>query len=203
MARQPIQAGTGRRLTMRTLSPSQAQSIDSSDSLPRDSAMRVSIRWFPVVGLLSLLGTGVVAPALARDGIATSGMAGFPSSFAIHTARPFMRNSNVMSHIGARNLDVQNDLRFRRHSQSQNGQPITLWPYSSFTDTLPMDVSPGQSEFPSSPSVIVMSGLPNGVPDRAIPETPPDYGYIAGCRAIPNGYHCDTPHNGTAASSGG
>jgi hypothetical protein len=35
-------------------------------------------------------------PALARDSINTFGMAGFPSNFAIHTARPFMRNSNVM-----------------------------------------------------------------------------------------------------------
>ena len=158
--------------------------------------MSVSIRWFAVVGLLSLLGTGVVIPALARDGVNTFGAAGFPSSFAIHTARPFMRNSNVMPHIGARNFDVQNDLHFRRHAQLHNGLPITIWPYSSFTDTTPMDVPPTQSELAPIPPVIVMSGLPNGV---QAPEPPPDYGYVAGCRAIPNGYHCDTPHNATVA----
>jgi hypothetical protein len=45
----------------------------------------------------------------------------------------------------------------------------------------------------------VMSGLPNGVPEPQAPEIPPDYGFVAGCRAIPNGHHCDTPHNATVA----
>ena len=54
------------------------------------------------------------------------GMAGFPSDFAMHAARPFMRNSVVTPHIAARNTDVQNDLRFRRHTQLQNGLPITF-----------------------------------------------------------------------------
>jgi hypothetical protein len=161
--------------------------------------MRERARWYPVVAILSLIGTGMAA----RDGINTFGMAGFPSSFAMHTARPFMRNSNVTPHIAARNADVRNDRRFHRHALFQNGLPITLWPYSSFTDTTPMDVNPIQSEVPASPPIIVMSGLPNGVPDRRVPETPPDDGYIAGCRAIPNGYHCDTPHNAAAASPGG
>jgi hypothetical protein len=56
-----------------------------------------------------------------------------------------------------------------------------------------MDTPPIQSAVPATPPVIVMSGLPNGVPERRAPETPPDYGYVAGCRAIPNGYHCDIP----------
>ena len=158
-------------------------------------------RWLPVIVILGLIGTGVAARALARDGVNTLGVAGFPSGFVVHAARPFMRNSVVTPHMTAR-ADVQNDLRFRRHTRLQNGLPI-IWPYSSFTDETPMQVIPSQDESPSSASVIVMSGLPNGVPDRAVPETPPDYGYIAGCRAIPNGYHCDTPHNGTAASPGG
>ena len=188
---------------MRTLSPGQAPSIVSSGGLPRDSAMSVSIRWFPVVSLLSLLGTGVVMPALARDGINTFGMAGFPSNFAIHTARPFMRNSNSIPQISARSFNVQNDLRFRRHALFQNGLPITFWPYSSFTDATPADVPPIQSEVAPSTPVIVMSGLPNGLPEPQAPETPPDFDYVAGCRAIPNGYHCDSPHNGAAASPGG
>jgi hypothetical protein len=154
-------------------------------------------RWLPAIIILSLIGTGVTAPARARDGINTLGVAGFPSGFVMHVARPFMRNSVVTPHMTAR-ADVQNDSRFRRHTRLQNGLPI-IWPYSSLTDATPLDVPPGQNEAPSSPSVIVMSGLPNGVPDRAVPETPPDYGYIAGCRAIPNGYHCDTPHNAAVA----
>jgi hypothetical protein len=165
--------------------------------------MPVSIRWFPVVGLLSLIGTGVVAPAMARDGITTFGSTRFPSSFAIHTARPFMRNSNVMPHIAGGSFDVRNDLRFRRRTQLQNGLPITIWPFLSFVGTTPIDIPPIQSEVPPAPPIIVMSGLPNGVPKPQAPEDPPDYGYVAGCRAIPNGYHCDTPHNGAAASPGG
>jgi hypothetical protein len=156
-------------------------------------------RWFPVVAILSLAGIGVVAPALARDSANTFGMAGLPSSFAIHTARPFMRNSNVMPHIVARNADLRNDLRLRRHALFQNGRPITIWPYSSFDGTTPIGIPPMQSELAPIPPVIVMSGLPNGVPEPQAPETPPDYGYVAGCRAIPNGYHCDTRHNATMA----
>ena len=34
-----------------------------------------------------------------------------------------------------------------------------------------------------------------------VAEATPDYGYIAGCHAIPNGYHCDT--SGAAGSLGG
>jgi hypothetical protein len=166
--------------------------------------MRVRIRWFPVVAILSLLGTGVAAPALARDGGNIFGMAGFPSGFAMHTARPFVRNSVVTPHIAARNFDFHSDHRLRRNALLQNGLPIAIWPYQSFTDTTPMDiVAPIQSEVAPSPPIIVISGLPNGVPDRTVPETPPDYGYIAGCRAIPNGYHCDAPHNAAAVSPGG
>jgi hypothetical protein len=53
-------------------------------------------------------------------------MAGFPSEFAIHTARPF--NRVVTPYIAARDTDVQNDLRFRRHTQLQNDLPITIQP---------------------------------------------------------------------------
>ena len=82
-------------------------------------------RWLPVIVILSLIGTGVAAPALARDGVNTFGVARFSSGFVMHAPRPFMRNSIVTPHIAARNADVQNDLRFRRHTRLQNGLPIT------------------------------------------------------------------------------
>jgi hypothetical protein len=126
-------------------------------------------------------------------------MAGFPSEFAVRTARPFMRNNVVAPRIAARNPDARNELRFRRDTQLQNGLPITIWPYSSFTDTTPMDVPPSQSEVPVLPPVIAMSGWPNGTPDRTAPERPADYSYVAGCHAIPNGHHCDLAHNEAAA----
>ena len=124
------------------------------------------------------------APALARNGVHTFGMAEFPSSFAMHTARPFMRNGIVTPHIVSRNADLRNDLRFRRHALLQNDLPITIWPYSSLADTTPMDVLPAQSEVPLSPPVIAMSGLPNGVPDRTVTRN------SAGLRL-----HCRMPSN--------
>ncbi len=178
------------------------EGIVGSGSRPRDGAMSERSRWLSVIVISGLIATGLATPALARDGVNTFGVAGFPSGLVVHAPRPFMRNSIVTPHIVARSADVQNDVRFRRHTRLQNGLPI-IWPYASFTDATPLDVPPSQNEGPSSPSVIVMSSLPNGVPDRVVPETPPDYGYVAGCRPIPNGYHCDAPHNGTAASPGG
>ena len=41
----------------------------------------------------------------------------------------------VMRPIFARHADVQDDLRFRRRTQLKSGLPITIWPYSPFTDT--------------------------------------------------------------------
>jgi hypothetical protein len=160
--------------------------------------MRERTHWIPVIAVLSFLGTSVVAPALARGSVNT-GMVGFRSSFAMHTARPSMRNRVVTRHIFARHADVQNDLRFRRHTQLQGDLPITIWPYSPFADTAPMDVPLTQSEVPPSPPLIVMSGSSNGGPYHAGPETPLDLSYVAGCHAIPNGYHCDTPHNEAVA----
>jgi hypothetical protein len=34
--------------------------------------------------------------------------------------------------------------------------------------------------------------------ERATAAALPDYGYVAGCHAIPNGYHCDFPHDQAA-----
>jgi hypothetical protein len=157
--------------------------------------MRERTRWVLVVAALGFLGTSVAAPpALARGGVNT-GMVGFRSGFATQTARPSMRNGVVMRHIFARHADVQSGLRFRRSQL-----PITIWPYSSFTNTAPMDVPLNQSDVPpSSPFVIEVSGAPNGGSNRTAPDTPPDFSYVAGCHAIPNGYHCDAPHNETVA----
>jgi hypothetical protein len=43
---------------------------------------------------------------------------------------------------------------------------------------------------PLQPQVIVIRSDGNGRMQTA--EAAPDYGYIEGCHAIPNGYHCDT-----------
>jgi hypothetical protein len=44
------------------------------------------------------------------------------------------------------------------------------------------------------PQVIVISGSNYAQgPMAPAPGDPPDYSYVPGCHAIPNGYHCDTP----------
>jgi hypothetical protein len=153
--------------------------------------------WVFVIAVLSLLGASVVAPALARGGVNT-GMVGFRSGFAMHTARPPTRSHVVMRTSSPAIRMFKNELRFRR-TQLQNGLPITIWPYSPYTDTAPMDVPLTQSEVLPSPPVILMSGLSSGGLDRTGPETRPDFSYVAGCRAIPNGYHCNTPHKEAVA----
>jgi hypothetical protein len=107
--------------------------------------------WVFVIAVLSLLGASVVAPALARGGVNT-GMVGFRSGFAMHTARPPTRSHVVMRTSSPAMRMFKNELRFRR-TQLQNGLPIAIWPYSPYTDTAPMDVPLTQSEvLPSRPS---------------------------------------------------
>ena len=91
----------------------------------------------------------------------------------------------IVNHVG-----VQDYLRFHR-------QPVAVLPYPWFIDTPPIGASPVENATSADPYVIVIAAQPHPAPVRASPETPPDYSYVAGCRAIPNGYHCDTAHNGT------
>lgn len=177
--------------------------VVSSGSLRRDCVMSERSRWFPLITILSLLATGVLAPAVARDSVNTFGMARFPSTFSTHMARAPIRANTVTPRALARHVAIWHDLHIHRHTQLRNGLPVVTWPYSSSVAAIPMDVPPVQNEGPSNPQVIVMSQLPNRALEQTAPETPPDYGYIAGCRAIPNGYHCDIPHYGVPASPGG
>jgi hypothetical protein len=153
------------------------------------------IFWISAIVILSLFGTGSIAPVLARGGTNVGGIARFPSTLSVHVPRVSMPSRIVTPRIIARNTGVQNDLRLRRGAQLQNGWPIAIWPYLSSIDTTPIVVPPVGSEIPSDQPVIVISGSPNGAPEPAALEPPRDYSYVAGCRAIPNGYHCDAPHS--------
>jgi hypothetical protein len=148
--------------------------------------------------LLSLLATTSV---LARSGVNRSNVSNL--SFLPRVPHAAMQDSHFKPRIIARHVGIRDGLRFHGQAELQSGLPTAIWPYSSFTDTLPLEVPSTQSEAPVAPMVTLMSGLPNGVPDRTVPETTPDYSYVAGCRAIPNGYHCDTPHSTAAATPGG
>lgn len=50
--------------------------------------------------------------------------------------------------------------------------------------------SPPEAQMePVQPEIIVIQ---RDNKDPKVAEATPDYGYVAGCHAIPNGYHCDT-----------
>jgi hypothetical protein len=172
--------------------------------------MRKRISWLPTIVILSLLGTGSIAPALARGGATGSGGARASSAFFVHGSRTFTRSHAVTPRFAARNrafiarnIGVRNGLRFRGGNQFLNSWPLGFWPdwwsdswpYSWPTGTTP--VAAGQG--PSDPSVIVISSVPNLAPVQTPPQAPPDYSYVPGCHAVPNGYHCDVHPNAGAA----
>jgi hypothetical protein len=187
----------------------------------REHAMDTRAFWVPAIAVFCLVGTSSLAPALARGAANGSGGGGFPAASSIRVAHPAIRNgfgisgfplaagatmppprfrsSVATSRIVARHIDIQNQLSLHRRSQLQDGLPVTIWPYWSSIDTTPMEVPLAGVPAPSNQPVIVVSGLPNRVQERMAPETPPDYSYVTGCHAIPNGYHCDAPHNGPMA----
>ena len=163
----------------------------SSDGLSRDCAMNRRTPWFLAIAMLSLLGT---TPVLAWNGTNRVSMPGLPSASSEHVPPARMPSSIVAPRIMARHIGIQDRLHFHRHAQSQNGLPIVTWPYSLPFEVTPTEIRPDEDELPTTPQIIVMSGLPDLAPERIAPEAPPDYDYVAGCRAIPNGYHCEVPH---------
>jgi hypothetical protein len=174
--------------------------------------MSKRILWSSMIALLILFETGTSVPALARGGVNGSGVAGRPMASPMQARRPSIVRvprsvrSRVIEPRVARQFGAQNNFRFKNDFRFQNGfsrnrdarflggSPIGIWPFFPFFDTLPIQAPSVASETPSSPVVIVMSDMSDRAPERATPGTLPDYGYVAGCHAIPNGYHCDIPH---------
>jgi hypothetical protein len=124
----------------------------------------------------------------------------------MHSPRPsivrvprHMRSRVIEPRVIARQFGVQNDFRFQngfrfdRDAGLLRGSPIVIWPFSPFYNTVPIQGPPVASEAPSSPVVIVMSGMSDRASERATPEPLPNYGYVAGCHVVPSGYHCDIP----------
>ncbi len=161
----------------------------------RDCAMSRRPPWFLAIAILSLLGT---APVLARDGADRVGMAGLPSASSVHVPRARLRSAFVMSPAIALSSRVQDGLRFRPPARFPSGLPIAIWPYSPPIEMTPTEMPLDENELSTTPQVIVMSGWSDRAPECSAPGAPQDYGYVAGCRAILNGYHCDVPHNEAA-----
>jgi hypothetical protein len=192
-------------------------------SCPMDRVMRERIFWLPAIIMLGLFGAGAMSPALGGGGgHAGSGHGGGVRGggvqgrsvhgggvhrFGASVFRPapfgrvppsLIRGNLVAPRVVPRHFAVGNDLPLRRRVPFENSWPIGIWPLWPNFDTTPMVVPSSGSDVPTSPPVIVVSGLPSGAPERTASATLPDYSYVAGCHAIPQGYHCDAPHDGEA-----
>lgn len=84
------------------------------------------------------------------------------------------------------------EFRFHGRSGLNGGSAVVIWPDTSLLDTAPEEVTaPPEPPAPAGPEVIVLGTQPHGTSEPAVRQPLPDYGYVPGCRAIPNGYHCD------------
>jgi hypothetical protein len=168
------------------------------------------ILWFLAAALLIFLGTASTELAWARSGGGGGGGGGgFGRGGRVmasrgHGLRAGLRSNIVGARSIARNLTPRNGSGFGQ-TGFQNGfgfgrdgvlggSQFPFWPFWPYFDTASMDPAPAAGAGPSDPFVVVTSGLPNGASERAAADPLPDYGYVAGCHAIPNGYHCDAPH---------
>ena len=94
--------------------------------------------------------------------------------------------------VAMRRFRLQEGLGPRRRGLTQNALPVTIWPYGLDT---PIEAPPAAQAVPSQPEVLVIAGSHGDLPENMTPQNPPDYSYVTGCHAIPNGYHCDNTHN--------
>jgi hypothetical protein len=140
-----------------------------------------------VIATFVVLGMGSVAPALARSSAHGAGIARSPARLAARLPLLFSEGRFVAPGMIAGVGSFQNGFS-RRGGRFGNYGWLGDWPYAGW----PLDTTQAQvaTEVPSHPEVIVISG-PNNGGGRARPED--DYSYVAGCHAIPNGYHCDAP----------
>jgi hypothetical protein len=139
------------------------------------------------IAILIILGTGNTAFASAWHGVNRFEVAGISSTFPVHPPQTAKRGRirTVAHHIA-----VQKRSRFVRDARSLRASPISIWPFS-----LPLFMFP--IAIPTSPIVVVLSEFPRNASGPTISETLLDYDYVPGCRAIRNGYHCDSPHGET------
>jgi hypothetical protein len=118
-----------------------------------------------------------------------------------HASRAHSLNRFGERTVAAQLFRFPQGLRFNRRIPVRNGfWPLSIWPDGVLTSQY--DVPPVQEVPQATPEVIIVGGTVGGTgpapSDDPASRTPPDYSYVPGCRAIPNGYHCDLPSDETA-----
>jgi hypothetical protein len=151
--------------------------------------MSERIGWLPIVAVTALLGTPMM-PAVARDGARASSVGPVSS---VQMRLPF---ASAHRHIRMRHIitdRVRHDFP-RRHAVARHFAPVAILPYAYSVEAVPVERPVTRDEAAGNPYVVAISRSTSDVPEpTTAPAMPPDYSYVPGCVAIPNGYHCKTP----------
>jgi hypothetical protein len=160
--------------------------------------MCVRMVWLPAIALMAAVGTS--GPAAARGG--GGGGLGFAAPHAAFAARaPF---ATGRFHAGTRRIARGPFIRGpfirggdfgRGRGVARNIGPVVAWPYLWSLDAGPQVIQMPGSDPPSAQPLIIAAGPP---PQSYGPAPLPDFSYVAGCHAIPGGYHCDPPQPAAA-----
>jgi hypothetical protein len=152
-----------------------------------------ALRWSIAPILVGLLAIPQAVDARGGGGGGFHGGA-IHGAFHSSTSNGFRRPGFVRHQQVARFADRRFFPNQRFANNLQNGFPAWWggWGYDWPNTGYEYGYQPVQQaqDAPSQPQVIVIRSDGNGRMTAA--EATPDYGYVQGCHAIPNGYHCDT-----------
>jgi hypothetical protein len=152
-----------------------------------------ALRWSIAPILVGFLAIPQAVDARGGGGGRGGGFHGGTFHGAFHSGNGFRRPGFVRHPQVARFAD-RRFFRDRRFADNlQNGFPAWWggwgwgydWPDNGYGY---QPVQPAQ-DAPLQPQVIVIRSDGDG---RMTTDEAPDYSYVQGCHAIPNGYHCDT-----------
>jgi hypothetical protein len=124
----------------------------------------------------------------AWSGGGRGGFAGFHGGAAFHAPvrAPVVVPGVVFAHRFGR---IGHPGRFPMNGRFAPNQANLIWPYWPFPGPY---MSPPAAAQAGPETIVIAHDVPTN-PAPAAPQPLPNLTYVAGCRAIPNGYHCDPP----------
>jgi hypothetical protein len=155
------------------------------------AASNVRIVRLGAITLLTIVATATVAQA--RGGHAGTG---FTHHHAFSHHRAFSHHIPTAAQRLARariigdRFNASRDFDRGRIAPRNFGSAVA-WPYLWPVDPFWGSTALAGSDAPSTLPVVVVPSSPETPPQQTAQATPPDFSYVAGCRAIPGGFHCD------------
>jgi hypothetical protein len=141
-----------------------------------------------MVSLATMVAILSSPPAPAWEGFSRFGTAGSPAMVSAHGSRAPLAKSGVK-----RGEVMRDGLFIHRQRHPRGAPPVIIWPYLAFDDDYTTQAEvPAETQAPIYPTVIVLADPKRQGEESSRADTPPDYSNVPGCRAIPNGYYCDT-----------